>query len=594
MTKLTGRVIQGNRLGRTIGFPTANIEIACHYSSANGVYAARVRLDDGREFQAMANLGHRPTVTDCGALWLEANLFDFDEEIYGRMIEVNLIQKIRDERRFESIDALRQQLTKDKQQTLKILNTMFIDTTIPYRVADISLAEWGRKEIEVSEHEMPGLMALRRKYGKQKPLKGARIMGSLHMTIQTAVLIETLVELGAEVRWCSCNIFSTQDHAAAAIAKAGVPVFAWKGETLEEYWWCTAMALSFEGGKGPNLIVDDGGDATLLIHQGFAAENDATTLDREAGSYEESVIIATLRKLLEEDPQKWHRTVEEWKGVSEETTTGVHRLYQMQERGELLVPAINVNDSVTKSKFDNLYGCRESLADGIKRATDVMIAGKVVVVCGYGDVGKGCARSMRSYGARVIVTEIDPICALQAAMEGFEVMRVEDALPEGNIYVTTTGNCDIITLEHMQGMRDQAIVCNIGHFDNEIQMARLETSDAVKSTIKPQVDKYTFPDGHSIFVLAEGRLVNLGCATGHPSFVMSNSFTNQTLAQMKLWEDRENPVVGVTRLPKELDEEVARLHLENIGVRLTTLSQKQADYIGVKVEGPFKADHYRY
>ena len=594
MTKLTGRVIQGNRLGRTIGFPTANIEIACHYSSSNGVYAARVLLQDGREYQAMANLGHRPTVTDCGALWLEAHLFDFDEEIYGQTIEVDLLQKIRNERRFESIDALREQLIKDKQQTLKILNTMFIDTTIPYRVADISLAEWGRKEIEISEHEMPGLMALRRKYGAQKPLKGARIMGSLHMTIQTAVLIETLVELGAEVRWCSCNIFSTQDHAAAAIAKAGVPVFAWKGETLEEYWWCTAMALSFEGGKGPNLIVDDGGDATLLIHQGFAAENDATTLDREAGSYEESVIIDTLRKLLEEDPQKWHRTVEEWKGVSEETTTGVHRLYQMQERGELLVPAINVNDSVTKSKFDNLYGCRESLADGIKRATDVMIAGKVVVVCGYGDVGKGCARSMRSYGARVIVTEIDPICALQAAMEGFEVMRVEDALPEGNIYVTTTGNCDIITLEHMQAMRDQAIVCNIGHFDNEIQMARLEASDAVKSTIKPQVDKYTFADGHSIFILAEGRLVNLGCATGHPSFVMSNSFTNQTLAQMKLWEDRENPVVGVTRLPKELDEEVARLHLENIGVRLTTLSQKQADYIGVKVEGPFKADHYRY
>jgi adenosylhomocysteinase len=553
-----------------------------------------VLLQDGREYQAMANLGHRPTVTDCGALWLEAHLFDFDEEIYGQTIEVDLLQKIRNERRFESIDALREQLIKDKQQTLKILNTMFIDTTIPYRVADISLAEWGRKEIEISEHEMPGLMALRRKYGAQKPLKGARIMGSLHMTIQTAVLIETLVELGAEVRWCSCNIFSTQDHAAAAIAKAGVPVFAWKGETLEEYWWCTAMALSFEGGKGPNLIVDDGGDATLLIHQGFAAENDATTLDREAGSYEESVIIDTLRKLLEEDPQKWHRTVEEWKGVSEETTTGVHRLYQMQERGELLVPAINVNDSVTKSKFDNLYGCRESLADGIKRATDVMIAGKVVVVCGYGDVGKGCARSMRSYGARVIVTEIDPICALQAAMEGFEVMRVEDALPEGNIYVTTTGNCDIITLEHMQAMRDQAIVCNIGHFDNEIQMARLEASDAVKSTIKPQVDKYTFADGHSIFILAEGRLVNLGCATGHPSFVMSNSFTNQTLAQMKLWEDRENSVVGVTRLPKELDEEVARLHLENIGVRLTTLTQKQADYIGVKVEGPFKADHYRY
>lgn len=594
MIKFTGRVIHGKRLGRTIGFPTANIEIECHYQTANGVYAAQVRLEDGREFQAMANLGRRPTVTDCGALWLEAHLFDFDEDIYDQMIEVNLSNKIRNERRFESIDALREQLIKDKQQILKILNTMFIDTTIPYRVADISLAEWGRKEIEVSEHEMPGLMALRRKYGAQKPLKGARIMGSLHMTIQTAVLIETLVELGAEVRWCSCNIFSTQDHAAAAIAKAGVPVFAWKGETLEEYWWCTAMALSFEGGKGPNLIVDDGGDATLLIHQGYAAENDATTLDREAGSYEESVILDTLRKLLEEDPQKWHRTVEEWKGVSEETTTGVHRLYQMQERGELLVPAINVNDSVTKSKFDNLYGCRESLADGIKRATDVMIAGKVVVVCGYGDVGKGCARSMRSYGARVIVTEIDPICALQAAMEGFEVMRVEDALAEGNIYVTTTGNCDIITLEHMQGMRDQAIVCNIGHFDNEIQMARLESSDAVKSTIKPQVDKYTFPDGHSIFILAEGRLVNLGCATGHPSFVMSNSFTNQTLAQMKLWEDRENLVVGVTRLPKELDEEVARLHLENIGVRLTTLSQKQADYIGVKVEGPFKADHYRY
>ena len=471
---------------------------------------------------------------------------------------------------------------------------MFLNTELPYKVADMELAEWGRKEIEVSEHEMPGLMALRRKYGRQKPLKGARIMGSLHMTIQTAVLIETLVELGAEVRWCSCNIFSTQDHAAAAIAKAGVPVFAWKGETLPEYWWCTAMAMSFPNGKGPNLIVDDGGDATLLIHQGYAAENDPSTLDRKPSSYEESVIIATLRSLLGEDGDKWHRTVAEWKGVSEETTTGVHRLYQMQERGELLVPAINVNDSVTKSKFDNLYGCRESLADGIKRATDVMIAGKVVVVCGYGDVGKGCARSMRSYGARVIVTEIDPICALQAAMEGFEVMRVEDALPEGNIYVTTTGNCDIITLEHMEAMRDQAIVCNIGHFDNEIQMERLDSSAAVKTTIKPQVDKYTFPDGHSIFILAEGRLVNLGCATGHPSFVMSNSFTNQTLAQMKLWAERGNPVAGVTRLPKHLDEEVARLHLENIGVRLTTLTQKQADYIGVDVEGPYKAEHYRY
>lgn len=468
----------------------------------------------------------------------------------------------------------------------------FLDLNLPYKVADMSLAEWGRKEIEVSEHEMPGLMAVRRKYGPRKPLKGVRVMGSLHMTIQTAILIETLVELGAEVRWCSCNIFSTQDHAAAAIAKAGVPVFAWKGESLEEYWWCTAMALSFPGGKGPNLIVDDGGDATLLIHKGFDAENDAKTLDVEASSHEEAVILDTLRKLLEEDPTKWHRTVKEWKGVSEETTTGVHRLYQMQEAGKLLVPAINVNDSCTKSKFDNLYGCRESLADGIKRATDVMIAGKVVVVCGYGDVGKGCARSMRSYGARVIVTEIDPICALQAAMEGFEVKSVESALAEGNIYVTCTGNRDIITLEHMLKMRDQAIVCNIGHFDNEIQMARLEASDAVKTTIKPQVDKYTFADGHAIFVLAEGRLVNLGCATGHPSFVMSNSFTNQCLAQLELWE--KNLEVGVYRLPKHLDEEVARLHLDNLGVELTKLTQEQADYIGVKPEGPFKADHYRY
>ncbi len=472
---------------------------------------------------------------------------------------------------------------------------MFIDTTMPYKVADIALADWGRKEIEISEHEMPGLMAIRKKYGPQKPLKGARVMGSLHMTIQTAVLIETLVELGAEVRWCSCNIFSTQDHAAAAIAAAGVPVFAWKGESLEEYWWCTAMALSFPGGKGPNLIVDDGGDATLLIHKGYAAENDAKTLDVTPGSHEEAVILQTLRTILQEEPGKWHNTVADWKGVSEETTTGVHRLYQMKERGELLVPAINVNDSVTKSKFDNLYGCRESLADGIKRATDVMIAGKVVVVCGYGDVGKGCAKSMRSYGARVIVTEIDPICALQAAMEGFEVKTVEDALDEGNIFVTCTGNCDIITLEHMQGMRDQAIVCNIGHFDNEIQMARLdECPGVVKTTIKPQVDKYTFPDGHSIFVLAEGRLVNLGCATGHPSFVMSNSFTNQCLAQMELWENRGKMAVDVYRLPKHLDEEVARLHLANIGVKLTQLTPKQADYIGVSVEGPYKADHYRY
>ncbi|MDL2230312.1 adenosylhomocysteinase [Alistipes sp. OttesenSCG-928-L06] len=469
---------------------------------------------------------------------------------------------------------------------------MKIDTSLAYKVADMTQADFGRREIEIAEKEMPGLMAVRKKYAGQKPLAGARIMGSLHMTIQTAVLIETLVELGADVRWCSCNIFSTQDHAAAAIAAAGVPVFAWKGETLEEYWWCTAQALSFPGGKGPNLIVDDGGDATLLIHKGYAAENDASTLDYEPSSHEEAVILSTLKSILAEDNTKWHTLVADFKGVSEETTTGVHRLYQMQERGELLFPAINVNDSVTKSKFDNLYGCRESLADGIKRATDVMIAGKVVVVCGYGDVGKGCARSMKSYGARVIVTEIDPICALQAAMEGYEVKPVEDALAEGNIYVTTTGNRDIITLEHMQAMKDQAIVCNIGHFDNEIQMERLEKSGAVKTTIKPQVDKWTFADGHSIFVLAEGRLVNLGCATGHPSFVMSNSFTNQTLAQLELW--MKPMAVGVYQLPKHLDEEVARLHLEQLGVKLTRLSQEQADYIGVPTEGPFKPDYYRY
>ncbi|MBR4999613.1 MAG: adenosylhomocysteinase [Rikenellaceae bacterium] len=470
---------------------------------------------------------------------------------------------------------------------------MFLNNTLPYKVADMSLAEFGRREIEISEHEMPGLMAVRKKYEGQKPLNGVRIMGSLHMTIQTAVLIETLVELGADVRWCSCNIFSTQDHAAAAIAAAGVPVFAWKGETLEEYWWCTAQALSFPGGKGPQLIVDDGGDATLLIHKGFQAENGSQWINEPASSHEESVIKDTLKALLADDPQKWHRTVEDWIGVSEETTTGVHRLYQMAERGELMIPAINVNDSVTKSKFDNLYGCRESLADGIKRATDVMIAGKVVVVCGYGDVGKGCARSMRAYGARVIVTEIDPICALQAAMEGFEVKRLENCLTEGNVYVTTTGNCDIITAEHMAAMKDQAIVCNIGHFDNEIQMAELNAYPGItKQEIKPQVDKYTFSDGHSIFILAEGRLVNLGCATGHPSFVMSNSFTNQVLAQLDLWQNRRE--VGVYRLPKELDEEVARLHLEKLGVELTTLTQKQADYLGVPVEGPFKADHYRY
>ncbi|MBQ5891239.1 MAG: adenosylhomocysteinase [Bacteroidales bacterium] len=467
------------------------------------------------------------------------------------------------------------------------------DYTLKYKVADMSLADFGRKEIEIAEKEMPGLMALRAKYGKEKPLKGARIMGSLHMTIQTAVLIETLTELGADVRWCSCNIFSTQDHAAAAVAERGVPVFAWKGESLEEYWWCTNQALSFPNGEGPDLIVDDGGDATLLVHKGYAIENDPSLLDKEASNTEEAIVLKTLKAVYAEDSQKWHNILKTLKGVSEETTTGVHRLYQMMERGELLIPAINVNDSVTKSKFDNLYGCRESLADGIKRATDVMIAGKVVVVCGYGDVGKGCARSMRGYGARVLVTEIDPICALQAAMEGFEVTTLEDALKEGNIYVTTTGNCDVITVEDMARMKTEAIVCNIGHFDNEIQVEKLENYPGIKKVnIKPQVDKFIFEDGHCIYLLAEGRLVNLGCATGHPSFVMSNSFTNQTLAQIDLWTKKYE--VGVYRLPKELDEEVARLHLENIGVKLTKLTQKQADYIGVNIEGPYKADHYRY
>ena len=588
---IEGVVEHGRRLGRELGFPTANMAVPYSVTAADGVYYSRVEVD-GTRYDAMSNLGSNPSVG--GAVrHLETHIFGFGGSLYGRTLRVELVRKIRDERRFATIGELRAQIARDKEYILELKdNTMYLDLTMPYKVADMSLAEWGRKEIEIAEHEMPGLMAVRRKYGPQKPLEGVRVMGSLHMTIQTAVLIETLVELGADVRWCSCNIFSTQDHAAAAIAAAGVPVFAWKGETLPEYWWCTAMALSFPGGKGPQLIVDDGGDATLLIHKGYKAENDASTLDYEPSSYEEEVILGTLRTILAEDKDKWHRTVAEWKGVSEETTTGVHRLYQMQEAGELLVPAINVNDSCTKSKFDNLYGCRESLADGIKRATDVMIAGKVVVVCGYGDVGKGCARSMRSYGARVIVTEIDPICALQAAMEGFEVKTVESALPEGNIYVTCTGNCDIITLEHMEKMRDQAIVCNIGHFDNEIQMARLEKSGAVKTNIKPQVDKFTFPDGHSIFVLAEGRLVNLGCATGHPSFVMSNSFTNQCLAQMELWQ--ENLEVGVYRLPKHLDEEVARLHLDNLGVELTHLTRKQADYIGVDPDGPYKAEHYRY
>jgi adenosylhomocysteinase len=464
---------------------------------------------------------------------------------------------------------------------------------LPYKVKDINLAEFGRKEIEIAEKEMPGLMAIRNKFAQEKPLKGARITGSLHMTVQTAVLIETLIKLGAEVRWASCNIFSTQDHAAAAIAAAGIPVFAWKGETLEEYWWCTEQALTFPGGKGPNLIVDDGGDATLMVHMGHKAEKDSSLLDKTPGNREEEVIFNKLKETLSEDPDKWHRIAKEIKGVSEETTTGVHRLYQAQEKGELLFPAINVNDSVTKSKFDNLYGCRESLADGIKRATDVMIAGKVVVVLGYGDVGKGCAHSMRSYGARVLITEIDPICALQAAMEGFKVTTMEQAIAEGNIYVTATGNRDVITAEHMAGMKDQSIVCNIGHFDNEIQVEKLNNMDGIKKiNIKPQVDKYIFPDGHAIFMLAEGRLVNLGCATGHPSFVMSNSFTNQSLAQMELWQNKYE--TGVYRLPKRLDEEVARLHLAQLGVKLTVMTDQQSEYIGIPVNGPFKSDHYRY
>jgi adenosylhomocysteinase len=442
---------------------------------------------------------------------------------------------------------------------------------------------------------MPGLMAIRNKYAPQKPLAGVRVTGSLHMTIQTAVLIETLVSLGAEVRWASCNIFSTQDHAAAAIAAAGVPVFAWKGETLEEYWWCTYQALNHKKGLGPQLVVDDGGDVTLLIHKGYELEEGDTWVNTPSGNHEEQVIKDLLKKVYAEDKQHWHQVAKEWRGVSEETTTGVHRLYKMMEQGKLLIPAINVNDSVTKSKFDNLYGCRESLADGIKRATDVMVAGKVAVICGYGDVGKGSAHSLRGMGARVIVTEIDPINALQAAMEGFEVTTIEDTLGRGDIYVTCTGNVDIITLDHMKKMKDQAIVCNIGHFDNEIQMDRLnEEKGVARLNIKPQVDFYKFPDGHGIFVLAEGRLVNLGCATGHPSFVMSNSFANQTLAQLDLWRNKDIYKVAVYTLPKKLDEEVARLHLEKIGVKLTTLSAKQADYLGVAVEGPYKAEHYRY
>ncbi|PWU02828.1 MAG: adenosylhomocysteinase [Terriglobia bacterium] len=475
------------------------------------------------------------------------------------------------------------------------MGTATLNQTITdFKVADLALADWGRKEITIAEHEMPGLMAIRGKYAKERPLAGVRITGSLHMTIQTAVLIETLAELGASVRWASCNIFSTQDHAASAIAAAGIPVFAWKGESLEDYWWCTYQALSHPDGKGPELIVDDGGDATLLIHKGFELENGSDWVNTPSASHEEKVIKDLLRRIHAENARHWHEIAKEWRGVSEETTTGVHRLYKMQEAGTLLVPAINVNDSVTKSKFDNLYGCRESLADGIKRATDVMVAGKVAVVCGYGDVGKGSAHSLRGMGARVVVTEIDPINALQAAMEGFEVTTIEDTLGRGDIYVTCTGNLDIITLEHMQQMKDQAIVCNIGHFDNEIQMDRLNSSEAKRLNIKPQVDQYTFPTGNSIFVLAEGRLVNLGCATGHPSFVMSNSFSNQTLAQIDLWKNKDTYKPGVYTLPKRLDEEVARLHLEKIGVKLTKLTPKQAEYLGVAAEGPYKPDHYRY
>ena len=464
-----------------------------------------------------------------------------------------------------------------------------------FKVKDLSLAEWGRKAIDIAEHEMPGLMSIRRKYAPQKPLKGVRVTGSLHMTVETAVLIETLRDLGASVRWASCNIFSTQDHAAAAIAKAGLPVFAWKGETLEEYWDCTLDAVTHPNETGPQLVVDDGGDVTLLIHKGYQFEEGDKWVTSPSASHEEDVVKHLLKRVGKERPGFWHKIVKDWRGVSEETTTGVHRLYQMKEAGKLLVPAINVNDSVTKSKFDNLYGCRESLADGIKRATDVMVAGKVACVCGYGDVGKGSAHSLRGFGARVIVTEIDPINALQAAMEGFEVTTIEDTLGRADIYVTTTGNCDIITLEHMERMKDQAIVCNIGHFDNEIQVDRLNTAKNVKKlNIKPQLDKYTFGKGNSIYLLAEGRLVNLGCATGHPSFVMSNSFSNQVLAQIDLWKNKDTYKTDVYRLPKKLDEEVARLHLEKIGVKLTKLTKKQADYLGVSVDGPYKPEHYRY
>ena len=463
-----------------------------------------------------------------------------------------------------------------------------------YLVADISLAEFGRKEIEIAEHEMPGLMSIREKYSSEKPLDGVRITGSLHMTIQTAVLIETLADLGADLRWASCNIFSTQDHAAAAMANSGIPVFAWKGMSLEEYWDCTFRALSHKSGKGPQLIVDDGGDATLLIHKGFELERGSDWVNSPSDNIEEQCIKNLLKTVNSENPGFWTQVVKDCYGVSEETTTGVQRLVQMVESGSLLFPAINVNDSVTKSKFDNLYGCRESLVDGIKRATDVMISGKTAVVCGYGDVGKGSAQALKSQGAKVIVTEVDPICALQAAMEGFNVLRIEDTLGTADIYVTATGNKDIITHEHMESMKDQAIVCNIGHFDNEIQVDQLDQGPAKKVNIKPQVDKYTFPSGNSIYLLASGRLVNLGCATGHPSFVMSNSFANQTLAQIDLWNNRNKYENRVYTIPKHLDEEVARLHLSKIGAKLTILDQAQADYINVPIEGPYKTDEYRY
>jgi adenosylhomocysteinase len=473
--------------------------------------------------------------------------------------------------------------------------TTKIDKQQDYKVADISLADFGRKEISIAEKEMPGLMAIREKHAASKPLNGVRITGSLHMTIQTAVLIETLVDLGASVRWASCNIFSTQDHAAAAIAKAGVPVFAWKGESLEEYWWCTYRALSHGDGKGPQLIVDDGGDATLLIHKGYELEEGSDWIKTRSTSKEEQVIKDLLGEIQRENPYRWHEMVKDWRGVSEETTTGVHRLYKMHQENKLLVPALNVNDSVTKSKFDNLYGCRHSLVDGLNRALDVMIAGKVAVVCGYGDVGKGCAQSLRGQGARVIITEIDPINALQAAMEGYEVTTIEDTLGRGDIYISATGNTDVIRLEHIEKMKDQAVVGNIGHFDNEIQVDALENAKGVKRTnIKPQVDKYTFPDGHEIFLLSEGRLLNLGNATGHPSFVMSNSFSNQVLAQLDLWKNKDTYKPGVYVLSKKLDEEVARLHLEKIGVKLTRLTKEQAEYIGVSPDGPFKTEHYRY